>query len=239
MKKYFLKRLISFALVIFTFLNFASFKLSAQEEQTIKLTEINNIGKKNLINFRLKISKKYRKRNNKLIQEGISLNNRDFKVYNVYNSYYILTYDNIKFNEYNYAQISYLIDLNSNKIVEDYKKYEIIGKSVIFNWYVQDKLFINIKVNNDGSLESNDSKFKNLDEYLSYLDKSKLTSTTSTKGVCELAIDVLCGAGGTLACNTICALTAVATRIGATACTVVCALISAKGCDAAKTDICG
>lgn len=234
MKKNIFKRIVSFTLIIFTFLNFNTFKLLAKENQDIKLVEISNKGTKNFVNLKLKLSKKYNRRNYELIQNGVNLNNCNFKVYNVYDSFYILTYDNIKIDDDNYAQVSYLIDLHSNKIIEDYKKYQIINSSVIMKWYVENKLFINVKINSDGSLETDNIKFNTLEDYLSYFNKNNI----STKGVCELAINLLCGTGGVFACNTLCALTAVASRIGGAACAVICSLIAAKGCDAAKIDIC-
>lgn len=103
-------------------------------------------------------------------------------------------------------------------------------------WTFDNEIFIDVIVSKDGTIESEGVIYANDKEFVNHIMQQ---NNYQTKGACEIAMALLCGAGGSAGCYAICGIEAIVTRIGGLGCAIACGLIASLGCYGATLKICG
>ena len=103
-------------------------------------------------------------------------------------------------------------------------------------WTFDNEKFIDVTVSQDGTIESEGVIYENDKEFVNHIINQ---TGVQTRGACEVAMALLCGAGGGAGCYAICGIEAIVSRFGALGCAVACGLISSLGCYGATVKICG
>lgn len=136
-----------------------------------------------------------------------------------------------------FYEIVYIMNNSDEVILQDKKENTLLkDNKLAIKWTFNNEKFIDVIVSEDGTIESDGVVYTNDKEFVNHIIQQNIVQT---RGTCEVAMAILCGAGGGAGCYAICGIEAVVSRIGALGCSVACGLISSLGCYGATLKICG
>ncbi|MBS5360367.1 halocin C8-like domain-containing protein [Finegoldia magna] len=134
-------------------------------------------------------------------------------------------------------EIVYIMNNSNEVILQDKKENTLLEDNKLnIKWTFDNKKFIDVIVSKDGTIKSEGVIYDNDKEFVNHIMQQ---NNYQTKGACEFAMAILCGAGGSGGCYAICGIEAIVSRIGGLGCAIACGLIASLGCYGATLKICG
>lgn len=230
-----MKKMVSFLMIFaicFTFMggNIKAFADSSYEGENITQT----FEGKYLL-YRLENDTRFKAQNEYFNEQGIDLkaNLKSILKYGDNSSRisYIVE-DGNKFYE-----IIYIMNDSYEVILQDKKENTLLNDNKLaIKWTFDNEKFIDVIISEDGTIESEGVVYANDKEFVNHIIQQ---NRVQDRSACEVAMAILCGAGGGAGCYAICGIEAVLSRIGGLGCAVACGLISSLGCYGATVKICG
>lgn len=185
--------------------------------------------------YRLEKDARFKKENEFFKNQGIYLEKNLYSILKFEDNSSRISY--IVENGDKFYEIVYIMNNSNEVILQDKKENTLLEDNKLnIKWTFDNEKFIDVIVSKDGTIKSEGVIYANDKEFVNHIMQQ---NNYQTKGACEFAMAILCGAGGSGGCYAICGIEAIVSRIGGLGCAVACGLIASLGCYGATLKICG
>ena len=229
-------RCISYLLVMITICNFVfSDQVHASQPHDVQVREIKGSYEAAYVLSKVAKDQRYREQRSFFRTKNISLKRQIKSILKFPDHSYKIVY--VISNNETFYELIYYMDSSFHVLLQDMKENILFANSSMeINWSLDNEKILQALVHKNGTFEVDGRVYTIVDECV---NSFKSVNGGQTRNACEVAMSILCGAGGGAGCYAICGIEAVVTRIGALGCAVACGLIGSLGCYAATKKICG